>query len=144
MVAPPSSSAEYFWPMAACTSAGPARNSPLPSVIRTWSRHHRQIGAAGHAHAHDRRDLRDAHGAHDRVVAEDASEVVLIGKDVFLQRKENAGGIDQIERGDAVLHGDVLRAENLLRGHGEEGAGLHGGVVGDDHAETVRTRGRVR
>ena len=32
--APPSSSAEYFAPIAACTSAGPARNSPLPSVIR--------------------------------------------------------------------------------------------------------------
>ena len=24
-----------------------------------------------------------------------------------------------------------------MRGHGEEGAGLHGGVVGDDHAETA-------
>ena len=33
--APPSSSAETFCPIAACTSAGPARKSPLPSVMRT-------------------------------------------------------------------------------------------------------------
>ncbi len=35
--APPNSSALTFCPIAACTSAGPARNSPLPSVIRMWS-----------------------------------------------------------------------------------------------------------
>src|SRR5438874_6600953 len=35
--APPSSSAEDFCPMAACTNAGPARNNPDPSVIRMWS-----------------------------------------------------------------------------------------------------------
>ena len=97
--------------------------------------HDGQIGAAGDAHAHDGGDLRDAHGGHARVVAEDAAEVVLIGEDVFLQRQEDAGGVDEIERGDVVLHRDVLRAENLLGGHGKEGAGLYGGVVGDDHAE---------
>ena len=99
--------------------------------------HDGQIGAAGDAHAHDGGDLRDAHGGHARVVAEDAAEVVLVGEDVFLQRQEDAGGVDEIEGGEMVLHRDVLRAENLLGGHGEEGAGLHGGVVGDDHAEAA-------
>ncbi len=35
--APPSSSAEVFCPIAACTSAGPARKSPQPSVIKILS-----------------------------------------------------------------------------------------------------------
>ena len=95
--------------------------------------HHRQIRAARDAHAHDRGDLRNAHGAHHRVVAEDAAEIVGIGEDVFLQRKKNAGGIDQVNRGDAIFDGDVLRANHFLRGHREERAGFHGGVVGDDH-----------
>ena len=46
--------------------------------------HHGEIGAAGDAHAHDRGDLRNAHCGHHGVVAEDAAEVVLIGKDVLL------------------------------------------------------------
>ncbi len=62
--------------------------------------HNREIGAAGDAHAHDGGDLRDAHGGHARVVAEDAAEVVLVGEDVFLQRQKNAGGVDEIEGGD--------------------------------------------
>ena len=99
--------------------------------------HDGEIGAAGDAHAHDGGDLRDAHGGHARVVAEDAAEVVLVGEDVFLKRKEDTGGVDEIEGGEVVLHRDVLGAEDLLGGHGEEGAGLHGGVVGDDHAEAA-------
>ena len=50
--------------------------------------HDGKVGAAGYAHAHDGGDLRDAHGAHDRVVTEDAAEVVGVGEDVFLQREE--------------------------------------------------------
>ena len=57
------------------------------------------------------------------------------GKTSSCKRQEDAGRVDEVEGGDAVLHRDVLSAENLLRGHGEEGAGLHGRVVGDDHAE---------
>ncbi len=82
--------------------------------------HHRQIRAARHAHAHDGGDLRNAHGAHHRVVAEDAAEIVGVGEDVLLQREKNAGGIDQINRGDAIFDGDVLRADHFLRGHREK------------------------
>ena len=32
-----------------------------------------------------------------------------------------------------VLDGDVLRANDLFRRHGEESAGFHGGVVHDEH-----------
>ncbi len=99
--------------------------------------HDGQISAAGNAHAHDGGDLGNAHGAHDGVVAEDAAEVVGVGEDVFLQGKEDAGGVDQVERGNAVFDGDGLRAQNLFGGHGEECAGFHGGVVGDDHAQAA-------
>ena len=72
-------------------------------------------------------------GGEDGVVAEDAAEVVLVGKDLVLQRQEDAGGIDEVDERQAVLHGDALGTEHLLDGHREERAGLHGGVVGDDH-----------
>ena len=56
----------------------------------------------------------------------------------LLQRKENSCGIHKIEGGYPILHGDGLRAEFPLRGHGEGGGGLHGGVVRDDHHQPAR------
>jgi hypothetical protein len=95
--------------------------------------HHREISATGDAHAHDGGDLRDAQGRHDRIVAEDAAKIVGVGEDVFLQRKEDSGGVDEVNRRDAIFDGDVLRADDFLRGHGKEGAGFDGGVVHDQH-----------
>ena len=71
--------------------------------------------------------------AHHGVVAEDAAEIVGVGKDIFLQRQKNAGGIDQINCGNVIFDGDVLRANHFFRGHREERAGFHRGVVGDEH-----------
>ena len=98
--------------------------------------HHRQIGAAGYAHAHDGRDLRNAQRTHHRVVAKDAAEIVGIWEHIFLQGQKHARRIHKVERGNAVLHGDGLRAQHLLRRHGEKCAGLYRGVVGHDHAQT--------
>ncbi len=95
--------------------------------------HQRQIRATGHAHAHDGGDLRNAHRRHHGVVAEDAAEIVGVGKNIFLQRQENAGGVDQIDRRNVVFDGDVLRANDLLRRHGKERAGLDRRVVHDQH-----------
>ena len=95
--------------------------------------HDREIRAAGDAHAHDGGDLRDAHGAHDGVVAEDAAEIVSVGEDVFLEGEEHAGGVDEINGGDAIFDGDVLGANHFFRGHGEKRAGFYGGVVDDEH-----------
>ena len=119
--------------MAACTSAGPAKKQAGAFGHQDVVAHQRQVRAAGHAHAHDGGELRNAHGAHHRVVAEDAAEIVGVGKDVFLQRKKHAGGVDQINRRDVIFDGDILRANDFLRGHREKRAGFHGGVVGDDH-----------
>ena len=49
------------------------------------------------------------------------------------KRKKNAGGIDEINCGDVIFDGDVLRADDFFRGHREKGAGFYGGVVGDEH-----------
>ena len=95
--------------------------------------HHGKISASGDAHAHDRGNLRNAHGRHDGVVAEDAAEIVGVGKNVFLQREEDSGGVDEVDRRDAIFDGDVLRADDFLCGHGEKCAGFDGGVVHDEH-----------
>ncbi len=95
--------------------------------------HDGKIGTACDAHAHDCGELRNAHGGHHGVIAEDAAEIVGVREDVFLERQKNAGGIDEINYGNAIFDGDVLRADDLFCGHREEGAGFYGGVVGDDH-----------
>ena len=95
--------------------------------------HYREVRATCHAHAHDGGDLRDAHGAHDGIVAKDAAEIVGVGEDVFLQGEKYAGGVDQINCGDAIFDGDILRANYFFRGHREESAGFYGGVVDDEH-----------
>ncbi len=100
--------------------------------------HHGQISATGDAHTHDGRDLGNAHGAHHRVVAENAAEVVGVRKDVFLQRQKNAGGIHQIDGRDTVFDGDILRANHFLGGQRKKCAGLHRGVVGNDHHQAAR------
>src|SRR5215831_5089221 len=95
--------------------------------------HHGQIAATGDAHSHNCGDLGNAHGGHDRIVAKDAAKVVGVGEDVLLKRKEYACGVDEVDGRDAVLDGDVLGTNDLLRGHGKERACLHGGVVNDEH-----------
>ena len=50
--------------------------------------HHRQIGASGHAHPHDRRDLRNAHRAHHRVVAKHAAKIVGVRETRLLAAAE--------------------------------------------------------
>src|SRR5256884_87140 len=52
--------------------------------------HHRKIRASRHAHAHDGGNLRNAHSAHDRIVAKDAAKIVGIRKNIFLQGKKQA------------------------------------------------------
>ena len=58
----------------------------------------------------------------------------MSGKNVGLEGKKCACGIDQIDTGEPVLLGDLLGPEVLFDGEGIVGAGLNGGVVGHDHA----------
>ncbi len=93
-----------------------------------------QVSAAGDARPHHGGDLRDAHfAAHERVVKEDAPCAVLPGEDSVLIRQVHARGIDQVDDGHAIAHGDFLRAQNLGDGLRPPGTGLHRGIIGDDY-----------
>ena len=95
--------------------------------------HRRDIGAAGGAGAHHHRDLGDALRRHARLIVEDAAEMVAVGEDLGLVRQVGAAGIDEIDAGQTVLFGDLLRAQMLLDRHRIIGAALDGRIVGDDH-----------
>src|SRR4029077_3394548 len=105
--------------------------------------HDGKICATGYTHAHDRGELRNAHGGHDGVVAKDAAKIVGIGKNVFLKGEKNAGRIDEVDCRKLVFDGDVLRAYYFLGGHWEECGGFYGGVIGDDHEETATNSGEA-
>ncbi len=100
--------------------------------------HHRQISAAGHAHAHDGGDLRNPHGAHHRVIAKDAAEIVGIRKNILLQGQKNARGIDQVDGRDMVFNGDILRSDHFLGCDGEKCACFYCGIIRDNHHEAAR------
>ena len=69
-----------------------------------------------------------------RLVEEDPPEVVAVGEDLGLQRKERSARVDEVEARQAVLTRDLLRAQVLLHGERVVRAALHGRVVRDDHA----------
>ena len=104
----------------------------------------RQIAAAGHAIAQDGGELRNPGRRDDGVVAKDPAKIVLVGKDLVLQRQENAGTIDEIDERQPIVHGDALGAQHLLARHREEGPRLDGGVIGDDHHLPAARRCRCR
>src|SRR3546814_5085361 len=56
---------------------------------------------------------------------EDAPEMVAVGKDLVLMRQVRAARIDEIDAGQAVRLGDLLRAEMLLDGHRIIGAAFY-------------------
>ena len=70
---------------------------------------------------------------HARLVVEDPAEVLPVGKDLGLERQERAARVDEVDAGQAVLLGDLLRAQVLLDRDRVVRAALDGGVVGDDH-----------
>ena len=96
--------------------------------------HRRDVGAARRTGPHDGRDLRDALGRHLRLVVEDAAKVLAVGEDIGLKWQKRAAGIHQVDAGQAVLLGDLLRAQMLLDGHREVGPTLDCRVIGDDDA----------
>ena len=97
-------------------------------------RHRRHVGAAGGAGAHHDRDLRDALRGHLRLVVEDPPEVLPVGEDLGLERQERAARVDEIDAGEPVLLGHLLRSQVLLHREREVRAALDGRVVRDDHA----------
>ncbi len=112
--------------------------------------HGRNVGAAGGARAHHAGDLRNPRRGHVGDVEEDAAEVLAVGEDVVLLRQVAAARIDEIDAGQAVLRGDLLRAQMLLHRHRIVGAALDRRVVRNDDAlaaghapDAANDRGRV-
>ena len=95
--------------------------------------HHGKIPASGHTHAHDGSNLRNAHGRHDSIVAKHAAKIIRVREDIFSQRQEDSGGVNEIDSRNAIFDGYVLRTDDFLRRHGKEGPGFHGGIVHDEH-----------
>ena len=95
--------------------------------------HGGHVRAARGAGAHHHGDLRDARRREVRLVVEDAPEVFLVGEDLVLQGQEGAAGVDEVDAGQAVLRGDLLRAQVLLHRERVVRAALHRRVVRDDH-----------
>ena len=96
--------------------------------------HRGHVGAAGGAHPEHHRHLRNGERGHHRLVVEDPPEVLLVGKDLRLERQEDAARVHQIDRRQAILERDLLRPDVLLERLREVGAALHRRIVGDDHA----------
>ena len=98
----------------------------------------RQIRAARDAHAHHRGDLRNFQPPpHQRVVVENPRRAVLPGKDAVLIGQIHARRIHQVDDRQPVAHRDFLGSQNLVDRLGPPRAGLHRGVVGDDHARPL-------
>ena len=113
--------------------------------------HCRYVGTAGGAGAHHRGDLRDALGREPRLVEEDASEVVTVGEHLGLQGQKRSARVDEIDAGQAVLGGDLLRTEVLLDRQRKVRPALDRRVVRDydtlpplDHADAGDDSGRGR
>ncbi len=96
--------------------------------------HRRDVGAAGRARSHHRRQLGDPGCRHRGLVVEDAPEVLAVGEDLVLQREERAAGVDKVDARQVVVERDLLGAQVLLDRHRVVGAALDGGVVGDHDA----------
>jgi hypothetical protein len=60
--------------------------------------------------------------------------MLAIGEHFVLHRQERAARIDEVNARQAVLFGDLLRAQMLFHGEREIRAALHRRVVRDDHA----------
>ena len=97
-------------------------------------RHRRHVRAARGRRSHHRRDLGDLVRRHDRLVVENAAEVLAIGKDVRLQRQKGAAGVDEIDARQIVPKRDFLRAKMFFHRHRKVRSAFDGGVVGDDEA----------
>ncbi len=97
-------------------------------------RHRGHVRATCGARAHHDGDLRDPERGQARLVEEDPAEVVAVGEDLGLKWEERAARVDEVDARQAVLAGDLLRAQVLLHGERVVRAALDRRVVRDDHA----------
>ncbi len=78
--------------------------------------------------------LRYACGGHVRLVVKNPAKVIAVGKHLGLVGQVGATAVHQVDTGQAVLPGDLLRSQMLLDSERIVGAALHRGIVRHDHA----------
>ena len=97
-----------------------------------------EIGAACNASPHHSGDLRHTELApHKGIIVKNPAAAILAGEYPVLVRQIHARGIDQVDDGHAVAHGDFLRTQSFGDSFGPPGARFHGGIAGDDHGVTA-------
>ncbi len=100
--------------------------------------HRRHIGPARRAAAHHHGDLGDAFRRHIGLIVEDTAEMIAVGKHFVLIGQVRAAGIHEVNTGQAVLGGNLLRAQMFLHRQRIIGAALHGRIIGDDYTFSAR------
>jgi hypothetical protein len=97
----------------------------------------RHVAAARDAVAEHARDLRHALRAEQAVHLEDVPGAARAREALALLGQEEAAAVDQVDRRQAQLERDLLRALDLLRRARPPRAGRDRVVVRDDHAPAV-------
>ena len=110
------------------------KNRALVFHNNRFVRHGGKVGAAGCARAQHCSNLGNAHGGHTGLVVEGVTEVLAVGKYLFLQRQKGTPGIHQIDAWQAVFLGDGLGAALFLDCQRVVGAAFYGSVVDENHA----------
>ena len=114
------------------------KHSAIVGHNHTLVGHCGHVRAAGRARTHHDGDLRNAARRHVGLIEKDAAKVVAVGKHVGLIRQVGAARVDEVDARQAVLRGDLLRAQVLLDGDRVVGAALRVCVInrGQEDAET--------
>ncbi|MCY1522145.1 hypothetical protein D9M68_569900 [compost metagenome] len=95
--------------------------------------HDGQVGSSGYTGSHNGRNLNNSFGRHHGIISKHPAKMFFIGKYLILHGQVHSGTIHQINYRKPVFHSDFLCAQILFRGHWKPGAGLNGGIVGNDH-----------
>ena len=125
----------HFLPCRGADQRGTAEENRARALDdHCFVRHRRNVRTTCGARSHHRRNLRNLARRHHCLVVEDAAEVLAVWKDLGLQRQKCPTRIDEVDAGQVVLQGDLLRAKVLLHRDGEIRSALHRRIVGDDQA----------
>ena len=67
----------------------------------------------------------------------DATEIILVWKNLILHRKEHTRGINEVNNGKRAFEGYALRANDFLRRLRKESARFYGRVIRNNHARNA-------
>ena len=68
------------------------------------------------------------------MIEENTAEVISVRKYLILPRQKRTAAFHQVDAGQRVIAGNLLRPQMLLHGKRIVGAAFYGGIVGNHHA----------